>query len=147
MHPVRIEAAGVVLKPSGQGWVAGSCQMREIKGSMSERVLDPSYTNKLSSALPLFVSKLMKALQKGGTRAKARELSAVLQAAVPAVATLDDPGPFIQAARQAAGFTQRELAHYSGVSRSAIQGIESGRTQDPKLSTVQHLIEACCWGG
>lgn len=44
-------------------------------------------------------------------------------------------------ARKAAGLSQAELAHRAGLSRMAVQKVESGAT-DPRLSTLQVMARA-----
>lgn len=48
----------------------------------------------------------------------------------------------MRAARQRAGWTQRELARHTGVAQPTIARIEAG-TADPRISTVDRLLRAC----
>ena len=46
------------------------------------------------------------------------------------------------AARRFAGFTQREAAGFSGVSRTTIANLESGGSENPSLGTLDALSRA-----
>ena len=135
-HPVRIEAAGIVLRPSGHGWVVG----RYRKYKSGERVLQPRYTYRLAKAVPWFLELLE------AERSKARgvaELLSLFRTTTAVTKALEDPAALIREKRRAAGLSQRELRDRSGVSRSCIQSIERGRTTNPKAATLLSLLWAC----
>jgi transcriptional regulator with XRE-family HTH domain len=54
-------------------------------------------------------------------------------------------GRMVRHARRRAGLTQRGLAARSSIPQETIARIERGRT-DPRLGTVQRLLEACGFG-
>ena len=56
---------------------------------------------------------------------------------------LEHPGALVLEKRRAAGLTQRQLAHRSGISRSCLQAIERRRTRNPKTGTLLHLLWGC----
>jgi transcriptional regulator with XRE-family HTH domain len=49
---------------------------------------------------------------------------------------------YVNQARRAAGFSQRELSRRSGVPQSAIARIERGQ-QVPRADTLERLLDAC----
>jgi len=49
---------------------------------------------------------------------------------------------YIEEARKKAGITQDELAVKSGVSRSIISGLESGRVEQTTIGTLRKLAAA-----
>jgi transcriptional regulator with XRE-family HTH domain len=49
---------------------------------------------------------------------------------------------YLNQARRAAGFSQRELSHRTGVPQSAIARIERG-LQMPRADTLERLLKAC----
>ena len=49
---------------------------------------------------------------------------------------------YVQHARRAAGFSQRELSRRTGVPQSAIARIERGQ-QVPRADTLERLLTAC----
>ena len=53
-----------------------------------------------------------------------------------------DPASYVNQARRAAGFSQRELARRSGVPQSAVARIERGQ-QVPRSDTLARLLDAC----
>lgn len=55
------------------------------------------------------------------------------------------PGDYVRRLRRVADLSQRELAEVTGVSRSTIDRVESGRT-DPRVSQLQALLGILCWG-
>jgi len=53
-----------------------------------------------------------------------------------------DTAQTLRRARQAAGFSQRDLAREAGVAQPAIARIESGGVV-PRVDTLEHLLRAC----
>ena len=51
-------------------------------------------------------------------------------------------GYLIKEAREEANMTQEELAEKAGVSRSIINGLETGRATETLASTLQKIAEA-----
>lgn len=55
----------------------------------------------------------------------------------------------LRTAREASGYSLRDLAAASGLTQQALGDLESGRTDDPRLSTVRKLAAAlrcsACW--
>lgn len=136
-NSVRIEAAGVVLRPSGYGWVVG-CYRRDKK--RKERIRGPRYTYRLARAVPVF----LELVESMGCEARGvKELLSLFRSTISLTGALRDPGALVLEKRKAAGLTQRGLVGRSGVSRSALQAIESGRTRSPKAHTLLSLLWAC----
>lgn len=55
---------------------------------------------------------------------------------------MSDAATYVNQARRAAGFSQRELARKAGLPQSAIARIERGQ-QVPRYDTLLRLLEAC----
>ena len=139
-HPVRIEAAGIVLRPSGCGWVTGRYTNYTREGKERERIRSPRYTYRLARAVPKFLA----LLEKSGREAKgSEELMALLRTTLSVTDALENPGALLLEKRKAADLSQRQLHDRSGISRSCIQAIERGRTTNPKAATLLSLLWAC----
>lgn len=139
-YPVRIEAAGVVLRPSGYGWVVGRYSKYTHKGKERERIRGPRYTYRLARAVPVF----LEMVEATGCEARGvTELLSLFRSTISLTGALKDPGALVLEKRRAAGLTQHELVSRSGVSRSALQSIERGRTRSPKAHTLLSLLWAC----
>lgn len=135
-HPLRIQASGIVLRPSGHGWVVG----RYTKGNGMERVRIPYYTSRLSAAVPKF----LEMVEETGCEARGvRELLGLFRGTIAVTEALGDPGALVLEKRREAGLSQRQLVARSGISRSALQAIERGRTGSPKAGTLLALLWAC----
>lgn len=139
-HPLRIQASGMVLRPSGHGWVVG----RYTVGNGMERVRIPYYTSRLSAAVPKFLEMVEEA---GCDGRGVRELLSLLRSTISLTGALRNPGALVLEKRREAGLSQRQLVARSGVSRSALQAIERGRTRSPKTDTILALLWACELGG
>ena len=70
-HPIRIEAAGILLRPSGHGWVVGYYR----KGEKRERIRRPQYTHRLARAVGLFLTLLEGTVGEGRAGATAQLVS------------------------------------------------------------------------
>lgn len=133
---IRIEAAGILLRPSGHGWVVG--RRRNYKSG--ERIGQPRYTYRLARAVPKFIEM---AEAKGCEARGVEELLGLLRATISVTTALENPGALVLEKRMAAGLSQRQLVYRSGVSRSALQAIERGRTRSPRADTLLSLLWAC----
>lgn len=138
---MRIQVEGIVLRPSGHGWVVGRAKPRVIKGADTEEVISPNYFARAAWALAYFIRRVYDECggePQGQTRQILEALSLARMGQLPV--SLRHPPSLVRRAR--GNESQREFAGRAGISRSTLQDIEAGRTRDPHLSTITAILEA-----
>lgn len=144
--PARVVVGNVAAKWVGHCWEVGVVVPRVVHGKATEAIRGPVFVP--TAHLALMTARLLLREQRDehGEDAKLAEALEAIFGRKSSVEGLILEGPAIlRVLRLEGGFSGRGLARAAGVTHSAIQEIEAGRS-DPKASTVRKLSEALLTG-